>query len=283
MIAPSGLSASATMRLLLMAPNALLVAVFLFAIGTVVIGSVLDNDGHLTVALYSDLLASNTIQLLTWRTVKVAGLTTLFCALIGYPLALFVANSRRRNLLLVLIISPWLTSVIVRTFGWIVILGNRGLLNNTLRSLGLTDGPVRILFTPAGTILGLVHVLVPFMIISILATLVRLDRRLTEAGMSLGAGPFQTFLRVTFPLSLPGVLSGCSLVYLLASGAIVTPNLLGGLRDTMLGTQIFQEIFALYNFHRAAAIAMVLLVTSLVVVVPIQWLDARLRRMAGGA
>ena len=99
--------------------------------------------------------------------------------------------------------------------------------------------------------------------------------------MSLGAGPFETFLRVTFPLSLPGVLSGCSIVYLLASGAIVTPILLGGLRDTMLGTQIFQEIFALYNFHRAAAIAMVLLVTSLLVVIPVQWLDARLRRLSG--
>jgi len=123
-----------------------------------------------------------------------------------------------------------------------------------------------------------VHVLLPFMIISILAILVQLDRRLPEAGMSLGAGPFETFCRVTLPLSMPGVLSGCSLVYLLASGAIVTPILLGGVRDAMLGTQIFQEIFALYNFHRAAALAMVLLVTSLVVILPVQWLEARLRR-----
>lgn len=281
MIAPSGLAPSPLARFLLIAPIAILVGVFLVAIGTVVIGSIRDNEGHFTLALYADLLGSNTIQILTWRTVKVAGLTTIICALIGYPLASFIAKSKRRNLMLVLIISPWLTSVIVRTFGWIVILGNRGMLNNTLRSLGLTDGPVRILFTPTGTILGLVHVLLPFMIISILATLVRLDRRLAEAGQSLGASPFETFLRVTFPLSLPGVLSGCSIVYLLASGAIVTPILLGGLRDTMLGTQIFQEIFALYNFHRAAAIAMVLLVTSLVVVVPIQWLDARLRKMSG--
>jgi putative spermidine/putrescine transport system permease protein len=281
MIAPSGLSASPLSRLLLIVPKATLVGLFLFAIGTVVVGSVRDNDGNITLALYGDLLQSNTIQILTWRTVTVAGLTTIICAIMGYPLATFIANSKRRNLLLVLIISPWLTSVIVRTFGWIVILGNRGLLNNTLRSLGLTDGPVRILFTPTGTILGLVHVLLPFMVISILASLARLDRRLPEAGMSLGAGPFETFLRVTLPLSLPGVLSGCSIVYLLASGAIVTPILLGGLRDTMLGTQIFQEIFALYNFQRAAAIAMVLLVTSLAVVIPIQWLDGRLRKVSG--
>jgi putative spermidine/putrescine transport system permease protein len=233
----------------------------------------------LTIGLYVNLIATDTIQILIWRTVKVAGMTTLICAVLAYPLASFIASSRRRNLLLILVISPWLTSVIVRTFGWIVILGNRGVLNTSLRSLGLIDAPLRILFTPAGTILGLVHVLLPFMIISILAVLVQLDRRLPEAGMSLGAGPIQTFLRITFPLSLPGVLSGCSLTYLLASGAIVTPILLGGLRDTMLGTQIFQEIFALYNFNRAAAMAMVLLVTSLVV----QWVEARLRRPPGSS
>jgi putative spermidine/putrescine transport system permease protein len=127
-----------------------------------------------------------------------------------------------------------------------------------------------------------VHVLLPFMIISILATLSQLDRRLTEAGMSLGAGPLETFGRVTLPLSLPGVLSGCSLVYLIASGAIITPLLLGGLRDRMLGTQIFQEIFALYNFRRAAAMAVILLVSSLVVIIPMQVAEARVRRWTQG-
>ena len=282
-VSASGLSVSTPLRFALLAPKALLVGIFLFAVGSVVVASFRDPNGHLSFGLYADLIASDTIQILIWRTVKVAGLTTLICALLAYPLASFIASSRRRNLLLVLVISPWLTSVIVRTFGWIVILGNRGVLNSSLRGLGLIDAPLRILFTPAGTILGLVHVLLPFMVISILAVLVQLDRRLPEAGMSLGAGPIQTFLRITFPLSLPGVLSGCSLTYLLASGAIVTPILLGGLRDTMLGTQIFQEIFALYNFNRAAAMAMVLLVTSLVVVVPVQWIEARLRRPPGVA
>jgi putative spermidine/putrescine transport system permease protein len=281
LVSPSGLSPSGPLRIALLAPKALLVGIFLFAVGSVVSASLRDPDGHLTIGLYANLIATDTIQILIWRTVKVAGLTTLICALLAYPLASFIASSHHRNLLLILVISPWLTSIIVRTFGWIVILGNRGVLNTSLRSLGLIETPLRILFTPAGTILGLVHVLLPFMIISILAVLVQLDRHLPEAGMSLGAGPIQTFLRITFPLSLPGVLSGCSLTYLLASGAIVTPILLGGLRDTMLGTQIFQEIFALYNFNRAAAMAMVLLVTSLVVVIPVQWVEARLRRPPG--
>lgn len=280
-IAASGLTTTGATRAVLLLPKAILVGIFLFAVGTVVVASFRNGDGALSLTLYGELVSSGTVQLLIWRTVKVAGLTTIICAILAYPLSSFIAQSKYRNLMLVLVISPWLTSVIVRTFGWIVILGNRGVLNTTLRSLGLVDGPVRILFTPTGTILGLVHVMLPFMVISILAVLVQLDRRLPEAGMSLGASPFETFLRVTLPLSLPGVLSGCSLVYLLASGAIVTPILLGGLRDTMLGTQIFQEIFALYNFNRASALAMVLLVTSLVVVIPIQWIEARLRRQAG--
>ena len=96
--------------------------------------------------------------------------------------------------------------------------------------------------------------------------------------MSLGAGPIEAFARITLPLSLPGVLSGCSLVYLIASGAIVTPLLLGGLRDRMIGTQIFQEIFALYNFPRAAALAVILLVSSLLVIAPLQVIEARVRR-----
>jgi len=205
----------------------------------------------------------------------------LICVVLGYPLACFIAAARRRNLLLVLVISPCLTSVIVRTFGWVVILGNRGVLNETLRSLHVIRLPLRILFTTGGTILGLVHVLLPFMVISVLAVLVRLDRALPEAGMSLGAGPVGTFLRITLPLSLPGILSGCSLVYLLACGAIVTPILLGGLRDTMLGTEIFQQIFTQFNFRSSAALGVVLLLTSLAVVIPMQWIEARLRRLAG--
>ena len=277
-LSPSGLRASVPLRLLLIAPNALLVGTFLGAVLVAILASLRGGDGHFSFALYRNLVSDDTIRQITWTTVRVSAIVTLVCLMLGYPLATFIAHSKRRNLVLVLVISPWLTSIIVRTFGWIVILGNRGVVNQALRSLGLIGAPVRILFTPLGTTIGLVHVLLPFMVISILAILVQLDRRLTEAGMSLGAGPLETFLRITLPLSLPGVLSGCSLVYLLASGSIVTPILLGGLRDAMIGTQIYQEIFALYNFNRASALAVLLLVTSLVVIIPLQMIEARLRR-----
>jgi putative spermidine/putrescine transport system permease protein len=277
-LSPSGLRASLPLRLLLIAPNALLVGTFLAAILVAVVSSFRNADGHYSLALYADLLSSDIVQQITWRTVRISAITTLACVVLGYPLAMFIARARRRNLMLVVVISPWLTSIIVRTFGWIVILGNRGVVNEALRGAGLIERPIRILFTPLGTTIGLVHVLLPFMVISILAVLVQLDRRLMEAGLSLGAGPVETFLRITLPLSMPGVLSGCSLVYLLASGSIVTPILLGGLRDTMIGSQIYQEIFALFNFHRASALAVLLLMTSLVVIIPLQFIEVRLRR-----
>jgi putative spermidine/putrescine transport system permease protein len=281
-ISASGLRASLPLRLLLLAPNVILVGGFLLAVLGAIVASFRGADGHYSLALYVDLMSTQMVQRLTWQTVRVSAIVTAWCLVLGYPLASFIAHTRHRNTVLVLVISPWLTSIIIRTFGWIVILGNRGLVNDGLRNLGLIRLPIRILFTPLGTIIGHIHVLLPFMVISILAVLVQLDRRLTEAGMSLGAGPIETFLRVTLPLSLPGVLSGCSLVYLLASGSIVTPILLGGLRDTMLGTQIFQEIFALYDFNRAAALAVVLLLSSLVVIIPVQLIEARLRRMGQG-
>ncbi len=281
-MARSGLPLSPSARGLLLLPKALLVLGFLASVGGIVISTFNAGKDGWSLALYAQVLGSPVTQDVILRTVLTAAATTVVCLLLGYPLALFLAGTRHRNLLLILVISPLLTSIIVRTFGWIVILGNRGVLNKGAISLGLIDAPIRILFTPLGTVIGLVHVLLPFMIISILATLSQLDRRLTEAGMSLGAGPLETFGRVTLPLSLPGVLSGCSLVYLIASGAIITPLLLGGLRDRMLGTQIFQEIFALYNFRRAAAMAVILLVSSLVVIIPMQLAEARVRRWTQG-
>jgi putative spermidine/putrescine transport system permease protein len=278
----TGIAFSSAARIALLVPKMILVAGFFLSIAGLVLSSFSADDGGFSLGIYGELLSSPVMQDVIVRTVLVSVVTTLLCLLLGYPIAMLLRSSRHRNILLILIISPLLTSIIVRTFGWIVILGNRGVLNKAAMALGLVDAPVRILFTPLGTIIGLVHVLLPFMIISILSIVSQMDRQLPEAGMSLGAGPIQTFARVTLPLSVPGILSGCSLVYLIASGAIITPLLLGGLRDRMIGTQIFQEIFALYNFRRAAAMALILLISSLLVIGPIQLAEARVRRLTRG-
>ncbi|MGE0719867.1 MAG: ABC transporter permease, partial [Alphaproteobacteria bacterium] len=134
-----------------------------------------------------------------------------------------------------------------------------------------------------GVVIGLVHVFCPFMILAILAVFLQLERSQEEASMSLGAGPVETFWRVVLPLSLPGVISGVMLVYLMATGAIVTPLLLGGLRDRMLGTQIYQEMFQLFDFPKAATLAVILTATALLVVLPLQWLERRVSRNLAGA
>jgi len=223
---------------LLLLPLAAVLGLFLFGLGQLVWSSVAGPDGP-SLALYRQFFARADYVTVLFRTLWIAGLTTVVSLVIGYPVAYFIARYRaRRDWLLVLIMLPWLVSVVVRTYGWIVILGNRGLINSWLAYMGLVDGPVRLMFNTTGIVIGLVHVFCPFMILAILAVFLQLERSQEEASMSLGAGPVETFWRVVLPLSLPGVISGVMLVYLMSTGAIVTPLLLGGLRDRMLGTQI---------------------------------------------
>ncbi|TCT02241.1 ABC transporter permease [Aquabacter spiritensis] len=218
------------------------------------------------------------------RTIELSALTTVFSILIGFPAAYAIARARRhRNLLMILVILPWLVSVVVRTYGWIVLLGNRGTLNSFLMWSGATSSPIRLLFNDVGVVIGLVHVFCPFMIISILTVLLHVDRALEEASMSLGAGPVETFLRVLLPLTAPGIITGATIVFLLSTGAIVTPLLLGGPRSGMLGTQIYQDVFQLFNFPKAAAMALILTLVSLAVVWPLRVIERRLTRHLRGS
>ena len=271
------------LSVLLLLPLAAVLGLFLFGLGQLVWSSIAGPDGP-SLALYRQFFARADYVTVLFRTLWIAGLTTVVSLVIGYPVAYFIARYRgRRDWLLVLIMLPWLVSVVVRTYGWIVILGNRGLINSWLAYMGLVDGPVRLMFNTTGIVIGLVHVFCPFMILAILAVFLQLERSQEEASMSLGAGPVETFWRVVLPLSLPGVISGVMLVYLMSTGAIVTPLLLGGLRDRMLGTQIYQEMFQLFDYPKAAAIAVILTVTALLVVLPLQWLERRVSRNLAGA
>jgi putative spermidine/putrescine transport system permease protein len=269
---------------LLMLPLAAVLGLFLVSLGALVWSSFAGADGVPKLDLYARFFARRDYVDVLVRTLWVAGLTTLVSLAIGYPVAWAVARHKgRRDWLLVLIILPWLVSVVVRTYGWIVILGNRGLLNAFLGWLGVVDTPLKLMFNTTGIVIGLVHVFCPFMILAILAVFLHLERSLEEASMSLGAGPWQTFRKVVWPLSLPGVISGTMIVYLMATGAIVTPLLLGGLRDRMLGTQIYQEMFQVFDFPRAATMAVILTATALAVVLPLGMLERRVSRNLKGA
>ena len=268
---------------LLLLPVLCVLGLFLFGLVELVWSSFSGPDG-IGLDLYRQFFARADYIDVLFRTLWVAALTTAVSLVISYPVAYFVARFQgRRDWLLVLILLPWLVSVVVRTYGWIVILGNRGLLNSYLAWLGVIDSPLRLLFNTTGVVIGLVHVFCPFMILAILAVFLQLERSQEEASMSLGAGPVETFWRVVLPLSLPGVISGVMLVYLMSTGAIITPLLLGGLRDRMLGTQIYQEMFQLFDFPKAATLAVILTVTAFLVVLPLQWLERRVSRNLKGA
>lgn len=207
-----------------------------------------------------------------WYTHGIALEVTIICVLLAYPLAVFMAR-RQKVIYLVLILMPLMVSIVVRTYGWVVILGPRGLINSVLRSAGIIDRPLPLMFNDGGVIVGLVHIFIPFAVLAILSVYVKIDRSLLEAGTALGACPVKVFTRVVLPLSLPGVATAASLVYLLTLGAIVTPLLLGGQQQNMLGTMIYNQMLLYYNFPAASAAAIVLTGSAAIAVIPFQLVD----------
>ena len=266
---------------LLLAPAVLLLALFAVSVVQMVATSFTGRDGF-TLALYQEFFSRPDYIEIYLRTIGVSFLVTFFSILLGYPIAFGIWRYKgNRNHLMILVILPWLVSIVVRTYGWIVILGPRGLINEFLGWVGVIESPMRLMFNTTGVVIGLVHVLVPFMIISILSVLLHLDRKLEEASMSLGGRPLYTFWRVTLPLSLPGVVSGAMLVYLMSTGAIVTPILLGGVQDRMMGTQMYQEVIQTFNFPKGSMLAFLLLLVGLAVILPVQALERRLSASMG--
>jgi putrescine transport system permease protein len=206
------------------------------------------------------------------NSIKVAALSTLLCLLLGYPMAYGIARARRslRLPLLLLIILPFWTSFLIRVYAWIGILKNNGLINNLLLSAGIIDQPLALLHSPVAVYVGIVYSYLPFMILPLYATLVRLDLTLLEAAADLGARPFTAFLKVTLPLSLPGIIAGSLLVFVPATGEFVIPDLLGGPDSLMIGKVLWTEFFNNADWPVASAMAVVLL---LVLVFPVAWLQ----------
>ncbi|SFJ67106.1 putrescine transport system permease protein [Bosea sp. OK403] len=209
---------------------------------------------------------------------RIAGLTTLLALAIGYPLAYAMASAPKswRGALLVLVILPFWTSFLIRVYAWIGILRPDGLLDAALIGLGLTQEPLRLLNTEAAVLIGMVYSYLPFMVLPLFAALEKLDRSLLEAAADLGARPWMAFLTVTLPLSIPGVLAGCALVFIPAVGEFVIPDLLGGPDTIMIGKALWTEFFSNRDWPLASAVAVVLLV---LLVLPLALLQrARLAR-----
>ncbi|NMG37753.1 ABC transporter permease subunit [Chelativorans sp. ZYF759] len=195
-----------------------------------------------------------------WNTLKIAAITTVLCALLGYPAAYFIARSRGNKLvLLVLLMLPFWISYIIRTMSWINILGTSGALNSALMSLGITSEPIRMLYNEYTVILGLVHFLLPFMVLNVFVSLDGIDTNLEDAANSLGATKWQAFTEVTLPLSLPGLAAGALLCFVLAAGTYITPLILGGPRDAMFANLVYEAIITQLNWPMGSALSLLLL------------------------
>ena len=195
---------------------------------------------------------------------------TILCFVIGYPVAYFLAGLKSQricNLLMICILLPFFTSILVRSYAWIVLLQTKGVINSMLLSIGLIKKPLTLLHNEFAVLLGMVHIMLPFMVLPIFSVLKNLDRNLLRAARNLGANAIKAFALITFPLSLPGVGAGVMFTFILSLGFFITPALLGGPKTLMISTLIEQQINRLMNWEFAGAISVVLLLTTIIAVI----------------
>jgi len=206
------------------------------------------------------------------RSILQAGLATFFSLLLGYPLAYYIARSplHKRGRLLLLVVIPFWTNFLVRTYALMVLLRAQGVINSILTATGLISEPLNLLYNEAAVQVGLVYTLLPLLILPLYSNLEKLDARLISAAQDLGAGPFATFWNVTWPLSLPGVLVGCMMVFISAFGMYLVPDLMGGAKSIMVGNLIQNQFLQARNWPFGAAVALALAGVALVVALLVQ-------------
>lgn len=219
----------------------------------------------ITTAHFSRILGEPLYQRIIWTTISISLGVTLLTLAIGYAMALALSRSRSRyrRLLLTFVVLPLLLSGVIRTFGWIVLLAQNGPVNFAIQHLGLVDEPFRFLGSNAGVTIGLTHILLPFMVLAIASNLSYIHPSLEDAAKGLGATPLRTFLRVTLPLSVPGIATGTLLVFIMSMGAFVTPAMLGYGRVKVLPIIVFEQTTTAVNWGLASAAAITLLLITM--------------------
>ncbi|RXH41733.1 ABC transporter permease subunit [Bradyrhizobium zhanjiangense] len=249
-----------------LAVPALTILIVVFGLPTIFFFFVSLNAPEYSLSNYQAFLSRGANVWILIQTIEVSVFATLICLALGYPTAYLItaAPKRARIALTVLIFLPWLTSGLVRTYAWIVLLGDNGLINRTLLDLGLISGPLPLIYGRLAVYVGMVHIMLPVMILPLLSVMQGIDKSLMAAARSMGARPFAAFWRVFLPLSLPGVRSGTLLVFVICLGFYITPQALGGLRDVMLSTFIATQIETSFNVGVIAAAAFILLAIAVV-------------------
>lgn len=271
---------------LLLLPGLLLVALAFFVpILQMLAFSVQGTDPEtgariLTTEQFTRFLSDPFYRGVLWRTVRLSFIITALCVLIGFPMAYIMARvgPRARLWLIVIVILPLMTSVVVRTFGWMVVLSRNGLIPSFLRDLDLVGRSYAIMYTELAIVIGMVQVLLPFMTLSILGVILRIDPRLEEAARTMGCSFGQSLGRVVLPLSVPGIVAGSLLVFTLSASSFITPNLLGGPRVQVLAASIWRNVTQTLDWPFAAAQGVILFVGVLLILLPY----IRLARRAHG-
>ncbi len=253
----------------------LMLAVFILPIVLMLARSVTQPEW--TIEHYQDLIETSVYLRVLGRTLQIAMITTVACALLGYPLAYWMRalSPQRQVLATALVVLPFWISILVRTYAWIVVLGNAGVVNRILLDLGIVSAPVAFLYNELGVVIGTTNVLLPFLVLPLFAAMVRIDERLMQAAESLGASRATVFRRVFFPLSLPALAAGSILVFILTFGFFITPAILGGGRVPMVANALDLLINQFARWETAAALSTVLLVVTLACFALSRWIGAR--------
>lgn len=252
---------------LLLLPGILFLTIFLVIPILSMIGTTFHDDGSFSLRGYIDFFKDDYFIKILVTTLRVSLLTTIICILIGFPVAYYISKlkARKKAILLLLTIFPLLTSPVVRSFSWMVIVGKNGVLNKLLLSIGLIEQPLEILYTPIAIIIGLVHLFLPLVIVTLVGVMENIDSDLLRAAESLGASRLGVFLKVVVPLCVPGLVIGSILVFVGSFTAYTTPALLGG-KQRVVSTFLYQNAITLNDWKLASIVATIMIAVTFIII-----------------
>lgn len=252
---------------LLLLPGLLFLLVFAILPLIIMISGSFFNDGGVTFSRYISFFQDDYYITILLRTLKLSLISTVIAAILGFPTAYYISktNINRRGLYIALAVFPMLTSPVVRSFSWMVILGKRGIVNNFLINIGIIEEPLALLYNEFSIVVGFVYLFIPLMILSLVGVLENIDEDLIMAAESLGASRFKAFMKIIFPLSIPGLIVGSVLVFTGSLTAYTTPQLLGGTQSRVLATVIYQNAMTLFDWDTAAVVATIMIAVTILV------------------
>ena len=245
--------------------------------------SFIGSNGELSLENYERMINRRSYYRIFMTTFQISALTTLICILLGYPLAYFISQlpNRIANLCLITVLLPFWTSLLVRTYAWLVLLQKRGLVNDWAISLGLWEEPIKIVHNMSGTLIGMVHIMLPFLVLPVYGTMRSINQDYMKAASNLGASPKRAFWTIFLPLSTPGLFAGSLMVFVLCLGFFVTPAVLGGGKVIMVSMKIVSNIETFINWGAASALGVVLLIATMLIL----WIASKFVKLddfAGG-